>query len=206
MINNASAVAIAAKNQTPRPAATPIAAASQRLAPVVSPLISPREKTIIPAARKATPLVTASIVRIGSIRTSLPKSRPTSSNVSRQKQAEARPTNIWVRSPAGRSCDSRSKPMHPERSRAPKMRRKIMVQGNWLCPLNSSLKVLAISLMSIIYRFAEITVMRSTGACRLRRSERVLREQNPPAFDDDIFRGQLACEGQCEARCHDSHS
>ena len=60
--------------QRPLPAASPIAAESQSIAPVVRFFTRPRLITIMPAARKATPAVIASTRRSGSMRTAAPRS------------------------------------------------------------------------------------------------------------------------------------
>jgi hypothetical protein len=99
--------------QSPSPQATPIAPASHMPAPVVRPCTSPRVKMTTPAARNATPAVTASTMRIGS-------KRPVSfsnigactiSMVRIANVAAATQTSMCVRSPAGRLRHSRSKPI-----------------------------------------------------------------------------------------------
>ena len=104
-IRKPSAAASAAIGQRPRPAARPIAAASHMPAPVVRFFTSPRDSTIIPAARKATPAVAASTRRIGS--SGSPRARSACISIRCRvisaKAEAAIPTSMWVRSPAARS-------------------------------------------------------------------------------------------------------
>ena len=64
--DRASPVARTAMVKKPNPQATPMAPASHMLAPVVRPEICARDWMMVPAARNATPAVTASMARMGS--------------------------------------------------------------------------------------------------------------------------------------------
>ena len=97
-----------------------MAPASHMPAPVVSPFTSPCERKMAPAARKATPAVTASMTRIGSVFWPA-DSRSTPawiSMVMMVNSAAASAVSMWVRRPAGRAICSRSKPITAPRATA----------------------------------------------------------------------------------------
>lgn len=100
-----------ASASAPIPQASPMAPASHIPAPVVSPRTAPLAMMIDPAARKATPDVTASIRRKGSVGSS--SDRAMISYVSRANTQLANEIRMWVRSPAVGACSARSNPIAP---------------------------------------------------------------------------------------------
>ena len=110
--------------QRPRPAQRPIAAASHMPAPVVRFRTLPRSSTIMPAARKATPAVTASTRRIGSMR--MMPARPACISIrcsvmSAKRRRHADRACGCAGRPRGRLA-SRSKPITAQSSAAPTRR------------------------------------------------------------------------------------
>ena len=99
------------------------------LAPVVRPEICARDWIMEPAARNATPAVTASMALMGSAVWPRFSSSAIISSVVTAKIEAASAISIWVRKPAGRFFTSRSMPIAPPRKRAAIRRKKICHSG-----------------------------------------------------------------------------
>lgn len=106
---------MAANGICPAPHPRPIAPASHNDVPVVMLRTLPSEVNIRPAARNATPAVTASIIRSGSFLCSEvpPKSIAASSRPRMTNRQAATETRMWVLRPAGFSRRSLSRPIMP---------------------------------------------------------------------------------------------
>ncbi|MNX92489.1 hypothetical protein D3C86_1246340 [compost metagenome] len=112
---------------SPAPNNRPMAEVIHRLAAVVSPWMEKPVRKITPAHRKPMPVSTPCAIRVGSV-TMFSSGRarnaqsacPMAASI---RRAEARLTRMWVRNPAARPRHSRSNPIRPPATTAPRIGR-----------------------------------------------------------------------------------